>query len=906
MKKIFSILSLFVISISNILSAYTYANTWDDSIEGTEQLNINETESENTEFDDKKVDNITNDEFGTVLDWLTTWVWDSKQQPDIIEEWDETVEQTTTEESKSDSETSETSEISEKSGNATETLLIDKIQDKTTESTVNTSNIKLSNTIDWYECFWTTPEETDVNAVKYECDYTNIIVPDNISQIDQETFAGKNINSITFLNNSTRLQDYAFSWAKIIWDITLPWNQQYSDLALDNLIIDKSWVLTINKPAYSSNFMVYWKVIMDFSQWEDSVNSYNHFHNSYIDWIVIFTWHNWEIWSPFELFKNSELTEKWKIIFDSNITSIKGLFNENNSWELRKCKWEIIFPDNINLSQSFNDVNFDYDWLIINNKFNIINNSFHSNMWVSRAIHWDIIANKISNSFQYTTINWNIIVYKNESNNNDEVLYNSFIWWTISWNVIISWDNMWFWVSNFDNAKIKWDFTFTWKNLNLPAWKWFNSFYISWDLKFYSDNLNVESLFQQSKVDWNLIFVGNENINLGKNVFSSSYVWNDVLISWNNVNIEIFAFWLMWPKWFTVGNDFIITTLNLNSVNSLDNMDISWDIKINWWNLNLKNTFQNNNIWNNLILTWSNFTWDNIFEFLNITWNVDIIWNDLLLTGWSFYKSKIWWDLRLSWNIKLTKHYNTDNWTFENSNISWNVKIHWGNATIENLSLKNSRIWKDLEIKANNIYWWAQWLVDSDISWNVIIEWSSILMENMFIWNEWKKPRIWWNMYISWNLIKTQWMGISNFILDNDLYITWNNLDLNNWFSNIEVWKNLKISAKNLTWQWVAFWAAKINWNTTIEWGNILFTNNWFSAETIIRWNLNVIWDNITSSKWGLSSLKIWWNSIYSWNSINFSQGALNGFETTWSVYFYTNNILFDKDVLKNAIIKKI
>ena len=150
---------------SNILSAYTYANTWDDSIEGTEQLNINETESGNTEFDDKTVDNITNNEFDTVLDWLTTWVWDSKQQPEIIEEWDETAEQTTTEESKSDSETSETSEtseISEKSENATETLLIDKIQDKTTESTVNTSNIKLSNTIDWYECFWTTPEETDV------------------------------------------------------------------------------------------------------------------------------------------------------------------------------------------------------------------------------------------------------------------------------------------------------------------------------------------------------------------------------------------------------------------------------------------------------------------------------------------------------------------------------------------------------------------------------------------------------------------------------------------------------------------------------------------------------------------------------------------------------------------------
>ena len=167
MKKIFSILSLFVISISNILSAYTYANTWDDSIEGTEQLNINETESGNTEFDDKTVDNITNNEFSTVLDWLTTWVWDSKQQPEIIEEWDETVEQTTTEESKSDSETSkasETSEISEKSENATETLLIDKMQDKTTESTVNTSNIKLSNTIDWYSCFWTTPEETNVIA----------------------------------------------------------------------------------------------------------------------------------------------------------------------------------------------------------------------------------------------------------------------------------------------------------------------------------------------------------------------------------------------------------------------------------------------------------------------------------------------------------------------------------------------------------------------------------------------------------------------------------------------------------------------------------------------------------------------------------------------------------------------
>ena len=932
MKKIFSILSLFVISISNILSAYTYANTWDDSIEGTEQLNINETESENTKFDDEKVDNITNDEFGTVLDWLTTWVWDSKQQPEITEEWDETVEQTTTEESKSDSETSETSETSEKSENITETLSINKMQDNTTKSTDNNNLIKMSNEIDWYACFWTTPEETDVNVVKYECDYTNIIVPDNISYIDQGTFAGKNINSITFLNNSTQLQNNAFSWATIIWDITLPWNQQYSKRALDNLIIDKSWVLTINKPTYSSNFKVYWKVIMDFSQWENSVNSYNLFYNSYIDWIVIFTWHSWEVWSTSrELFQNSELTEKWKIIFNSNITSIKGLFNTNDSWELKWCKWEIIFPNNINLSHSFNDVNFDYDWLIINNKFNIINNSFNSNMWVSRGIHWDIIANKISNSFSYTTINWNIIVNKNESNDNDDVLYNVFRWWTISWNVIISWDNMQFWASNFENTKIKWDFTFTWKNLNLPAWKWFNSFYISWDLKFYSDNLNVESTFQRSKVDWNLIFVGNENINLGKNVFSSSNVWNNVLISWNNVNFEYYAFWLMWPKWFTVDNDFIIRTLNLNSVNSLDNMNISWDIKINWWNLNLKNTFQNLKVWNNLIFTWNYYTWTSSFTWINIDWNLEIISNDIYMDELSFHNSNIWWDLKLIWNIasKSESDHSSIIWSFINSFIWWNTLISWSTISFESPQFFNFINKWDLTIIGDSILTTNAAFEDSTVEWNLLISWNYFTWTNWSFWNyshQWKpiykwdiminskniymdnncfyKSNIWKNMLISGNVINQKYWAFSRINTSWDFVITWDQINIDSTYSNNNIFWDMKIYWNSFTWIYSALNNNNINWNLLLNLKTIYI---WYNSFVWLILNNNIILNakRIKAEYSSLKNLKIYWNSIISGEYLDFQYGGFQNSSITWDFNIYWSNLYIDYNwLLDNSHLK--
>ena len=787
MKKLLSIFSLLILTFSNIIQAYTFADSW-DNLEQAKEILTNEL-------------NNTLNELSNNTDWDFTN--NLEQGPEIITQ----------------------------------------------------------DTIDWYQCFWITAWSTEASVTKYNCEYEDIIVPWNIKYLNWWTFSWKIINTIRFENEDTNIIWTAFSWAIISWNITLPGNQEYNERSvLENIIIWENWTLKINKPASTSKIKVYGEAIVDFSERNSNyINSYWHFNNSYVDWTIVFTWYNGQVWSPWrEILHNSILTENWKIIFDENITWIYGLFNQSNS----ECKGEIVLPNNSNIYYSFYQTN--YDWLKINNTFNIINSSFITNQWRSTTISWNIFAKKIENSFWYVTVNWNIIISKDEINNDEQTISSSFYGWTISWDVIISWDNIKFWVWNMTNEIIIWDLTITWQNLNISAWIWFNPVNISWDLKIYSNNLNVDSTFQTSEIWWSIILKGDENLTLSKNVFSSTKIWKDIILSWNNIDIELYAFWVMWPKWVTIWNNLEIYTSEINTDNSFNDMNISWDIKINWWNINLDKSFKK--------------------------WKIN------------------------KWIKIITDDFTGTNNTFEKANINWDFEINWKNIKMTNWFFWSWAVSKDITIKWENITWELSAFANLKVAWNFEAIWNNLNFNRSFlVKNQWSTPEIGKNLLMSWKNIVYYDGSLDGWIKTKNLIIKWDNIEIknsfnldNNYITWIIVTNDLIIDVKNLTWD-NSFKRPKISGNLILSWINMILKNNFMAGDytenakiwkdlRITANNLIFTWNNSA-----LYQLNVNWDTIISWDHMELRYWTLGRSKFSWDLKLYSNNFFTDYGLLYNS-----
>ena len=388
--------------------------------------------------------------------------------------------------------------------------------------------------------------------------------------------------------------------------------------------------------------------------------------------------------------------------------------------------------------------------------------------------------------------------------------------------------------------------------------------------------------------DWKIIYDMNDYKELHNiNTISADYLFTDSIINWE---IDIFGLYSLSSSF----NGTIITD--------------KWKVKLwSWINILISN-FSKTDYYPNTQINW-------LIELPDTVTTIDSSFNNITIPKWielpnavnymnyCFYKSSIWSWLKIPQNINLTNQsfldtiiswsvvfsWTTMQWSFPPSLISWDFQI-------QNSNLKGAifgRWWKilwDVNIinttTKNLEYYFFSWTI---ISWDFNIIWDSFDITQSISF----RPKIWWNLYISWDKINLKWLTLWKITWD--VNILWNDIDISYWIK-VDIWNSITISWNNIIWK---YWSLNINasWDVNMIWNTI---NAWytFMDNSKIDWNFNLKSDFFRCEYWCFQGVSIKWNTNITWNTIELEYSSFSNWNYTWDFNIYSENLLVNGNVL--------